>query len=49
MAKKLSDKMYVEVGNGCEGWRWVRGVPLDMIFSVGQGGGMFCELPNGEM
>jgi hypothetical protein len=22
MAKKLSDKMYVEVGNGCEGWRW---------------------------
>jgi hypothetical protein len=22
MAKKLSDKMYVEVGNGCQGWRW---------------------------
>ena len=22
MAKKLSDKMYVKVGNGCEGWRW---------------------------
>jgi hypothetical protein len=41
--------MGAKVGVGCERWRWVRGMPLDMICGVGQGGGMFCELPNGEM
>ena len=33
----------VEVGNGCEGWRWVRGMPLDMMCGVGQGGACFAN------
>jgi hypothetical protein len=31
------------VGNGCKGWRWVRGMPLDMICGVGQGGAYFAN------
>ena len=45
----------VEVGNGSEGWRSVRGMALGAGDAAGYDlwcwarGGMFCELPNGEM
>jgi len=45
----------VEVGNGSEGWRWVRKMALGAGDAAGYDlwcwarGGMFCELPNGEM
>ena len=32
-----------EIGNGCEGWRCVRGMPMDMICGVGQGGACFAN------
>jgi hypothetical protein len=35
--------MGVKVGAGCGGWRWVRGMPLDMICGVGQEGACFVN------
>jgi hypothetical protein len=35
--------MGAKVGAGCGGWRWVRGMPLDMICGVGQEGACFAN------
>jgi len=55
MCTKISAFGNVEVGNGSEGWRWVRRMALGVGDAVGYGlwcgarGRMFCELLNGEM